>query len=328
VDRHGNKPIPLTEGLGDFMKRLIILLSVIITILCGCGNTDENKVNKSTEFEEKGEDLVSKEPVHTIEPTKVPDTNAPTETLTQVPTEVPTSKPTEKPTGKHTEVPTTPVSTEKLTQVPTEVPTQTPTEAPTQAPTEKPTQAPTKAPVEMETLPPIEEKPTASPLPTYEIYSEEYARQVKEYTLQYINEYRASEGNVPLTNSPFVAEYSQGRSTQLVTNFAHDTDDERAMATKLKYGRYIDPSLYGLEGEPYYSPTGGEAICKMSITKYVSPEAMGRKTAKSLYKSKGHWNYVGGTMDVYKGFVYSGIGATCEGSYMYICVTVDDITWE
>ena len=45
MDRHGNKPIPLTEGLGDFMKRFIILLSVIITILCGCGNTDENKVN-------------------------------------------------------------------------------------------------------------------------------------------------------------------------------------------------------------------------------------------------------------------------------------------
>ena len=57
MDRHGNKPIPLTEGLGDFMKRLIILLSVIITILCGCGNTDENKVKKgemsNEEFFEK-----------------------------------------------------------------------------------------------------------------------------------------------------------------------------------------------------------------------------------------------------------------------------------
>lgn len=321
------------------MKRLIILLSVIITILCGCGNTDENKISKSTEFEEKGEDFVSKEPVDTIEPTKDPEKNVSTEEPAQVPTEVPTEKPTEISTQKPTEVTTekaTEVTTEAPTQKPTEVTTQTPTEAPTQAPTESPTQAhtekttqaPIKAPVEMETLPPIEEQPTASPLPTYDIYSEEYARQVKEYTLQYINEYRASDGNVPLTNSPFVAEYSQGRSTQLVTNFAHDTDDERAMATKLKYGRYIDPSLYGLEGEPYYSPTGGEAICKMSITKYVSPEAMGRKIAKSLYKSKGHWNYVGGTMDVYKGCVYSGIGATCEGNYMYICVTVDDIKWE
>ena len=128
--------------------------------------------------------------------------------------------------------------------------------------------------------------------------------------------------------SPFVAEYSQGRSTQLVTNFAHDTDDERAMATKLKYGRYIDPTLYGVEGEPYYSPSGGEAICKMSISRHTSPEAMARKTAKGLYESKGHWKYVGGTLEVYKNYIYSGIGTTVDGGYMYICVTVDDIKWE
>ena len=130
------------------------------------------------------------------------------------------------------------------------------------------------------------------------------------------------------SNSSFVAEYSQGRSTQLVTNFAHDTDDERAMATKLKYGRYIDPTLYGVEGEPYYSPSGGEAICKMSISRHTSPEAMARKTAKGLYESKGHWKYVGGTLDVYKNHIYSGIGTTVDGGYMYICVTVDDIKWE
>lgn len=313
------------------MKRLIILLSVIITILCGCGNTDENKVNKSIEYEVSGEDLVSKEPVQTIEPTKVPEIDVSTEEPTQVPTQVPTEKPTEKPTQKPSEVQTekpTEVATQKPTEVPTEAPTEKPTEAPTQPPTEKPTEVPTKAPTEMETLPPIEEQPTAPPLPTYDIYSDEYARLVKEYTLQYINEYRASEGNVSLTNSPFVAEYSQGRSTQLVTNFAHDTDDERAMATKLKYGRYIDPTLYGVEGEPYYSPSGGEAICKMSISRHTSPEAMARKTAKGLYESKGHWKYVGGTLEVYKNHIYSGIGTTVDGGYMYICVTVDDIKWE
>ncbi len=325
------------------MKRIIILLSVIITILCGCGNTDENKVNNSMEHEESGEDLVSKELVQTIEPTKVPDTSAFTETLTQKPTEKLTQKPTEVPTPVPSEVPTqvpaeapsqkpteapTQAPTEVPTQKPTEVPTQKPTEVPTQAPAEKPTQAPTKAPMEMETLPPIDEQPTAPPLPTYDIYSEEYARQVKEYTLQYVNEYREAEGNVSLINSPFVEEFSQGRSTQLVIKFAHDTTDERAMATKLKYGRYINPTEYGIEGEPYYSPSGAEAICKMGISKYTSPEAMGKKTAKSLYKSKGHWNYIGGTMDVYKNHIYSGIGATCEGGFMYICVTVDDIKWE
>ena len=320
------------------MKRLIILLSVILTALCGCSNIDNKKhTDKYVDNEVSGEDKVSSETVETETIiTEAPTTTMPvtnpsveetiensTDTPTEESTEVPTAKPTEVPTQKPTQVPTA-KPTEKPTQKPTEVPTQKPTEAPTA----KPTETTTKAPTEMETLPPIEEQPTATPLPTYDIYSEEYGRLVKEYTLQYINEYRATEGNVPLTNSPFVAEYSQGRSTQLVTNFAHDTDDERAMATKLKYGRYINPVEYGIEGEPYYSPSGAEAICKMSITKNVSPEAMGKKTAKALYESKGHWKYVGGTKDVYKGLIYSGIGATVDGSFMYICVTVDDIKWE
>lgn len=320
------------------MKRLIILLSVILTALCGCSNIDnKTHTDKYVDNEVSGEDKISSESVETEtiiteEPTTTMPVTTPSveetiensiETPTEETTEVTTAKPTEIPTQKPTEEVAT-----KPTETPTQKPTEVTTQKPTEAPTAKPTETPTKAPTEMETLPPIEEQPTAPPLPTYDIYSEEYARLVKEYTLQYINEYRAAEGNVPLTNLPFVAEYSQGRSTQLVTNFAHDTDDERAMATKLKYGRYINPVEYGLEGEPYYSPSGAEAICKMSISKYTSPEAMARKTAKGLSESPGHWKYVGGTMDVYENHIYSGIGATVDGGYMYICVTVDDIKWE
>ena len=52
--------------------------------------------------------------------------------------------------------------------------------------------------------------------------------------IELFNEYR----NTPLKALPGLSEYDKLRSVQLVTNFAHDTDDERKAATELKYGKY------------------------------------------------------------------------------------------
>lgn len=39
VDRHGTQPIPLTEGIGEIMRKIaIIFLSVMVLTISGCGN--------------------------------------------------------------------------------------------------------------------------------------------------------------------------------------------------------------------------------------------------------------------------------------------------
>lgn len=293
-------------------RRVLILLSVIITTLCvyGCTSKDNNQAGTAS-YEDESSLFVADENKATVEASSKAD-----ETETTTVEDINESASMEETTEAIV------VTTEAATQVTVETTTEIQTQPATQKQTENQTQPVTQAPETMV----VEE--TTTERATYDICSEQYAEEVKKYALQYINEIRVEEGNVALTNSSFVELYSQGRSTQLVTNFAHDTSDERAMATQLQYGKYINPVEYGIEGEPYYAPTGQEAICKMSISKYVSPEAMGRKIANGLHKSSGHWNYVGGTLDGYKDYIYSGIGATCDGDYMYVCVTVDTISWE
>ena len=80
--------------------------------------------------------------------------------------------------------------------------------------------------------------------------------------VKYINEYRNKCDVEDAVILPGLTEYAEYRSRQLVSNFGHDTNDERAAATALKYGRYIEPSLYGMTGEPYYTACSGEAIVK------------------------------------------------------------------
>lgn len=80
--------------------------------------------------------------------------------------------------------------------------------------------------------------------------------------VEYINIYRAEQGVPAATLLPGLTEYAEYRSRQLISNFAHDTLDERAVATALQYGEYIDPPLYGMTGEPYYTVNAREAILK------------------------------------------------------------------
>jgi len=85
---------------------------------------------------------------------------------------------------------------------------------------------------------------------------------IAEKMVEYINTYRAEQGVTSAVVLPGLTKYAEYRSRQLVSNFAHDTVDERAAATALEYGEYIDPPLYGMTGEPYYTANAREAIAK------------------------------------------------------------------
>lgn len=133
--------------------------------------------------------------------------------------------------------------------------------------------------------------------------------------VEYINDYRNSEGVRSADVLTGLTKYAEYRSNQLVTNFAHDTFDEKAAATALQYGEYIEPSLYGMTGEPYYTANAREAIAK---TDYGgTAEQVAAHLAKLTYNSKGHWSYVGG-----EEYNYIAVGVTYNQGHWYCCIAM------
>ena len=187
-------------------------------------------------------------------PTESPPTTVSETIITETPTETTPPATAVEPTEKENE----PTPTESKDQ-PTE-PTVTATEPTTTAkPTEepkptvitKPTESSVaKTPTENECITILE---TDGP-PTEEIIipPKPSADTVAQKVAEYINQFRTEQGDVTATVIPGLTEYCKYRCTQLKTNFAHDTADQRATAEALQYGEYVDWSLYGIEGEENY----------------------------------------------------------------------------
>lgn len=139
--------------------------------------------------------------------------------------------------------------------------------------------------------------------------------------VEYINKYRNEQGKSSATVLPGLTEYAEYRSRQLVTRFAHNTFDERAAATALKYGEYIDPKVFGSTGEPYYRANAREAILMAGYVDTV--DAVAEKLALLAKNSSGHWNYVGG--EEYK---YIAIGVTYQNGMWYSNIAVSTVSYE
>ena len=112
-----------------------------------------------------------------------------------------------------------------------------------------------------------------------------------------------------------LTEYAKYRSGQLVSNFNHSTKDERAAATALKYGEYIDPKLYGINGEPYYTSHSREAIAMVMIS--GTADEVAERIATLIKNSASHWCYVGADE-----YTYIGVGITYESGIWYCDVAV------
>lgn len=138
---------------------------------------------------------------------------------------------------------------------------------------------------------------------------------IADKVIEYINAFRIEEGTGAAVKLSGLTEYAQYRSQQLVTNFAHDTVDERAAATVLQYGEYIEPSLYGMTGEPYYTANAREAIAKTSFGGTVDDVA--KHIARMAKNSSGHWDYVGG-----ENYQYIAVGTTYESGNWYCCIAM------
>lgn len=135
--------------------------------------------------------------------------------------------------------------------------------------------------------------------------------EVANRVLYYINEFR----DAPAAYLPGLAEYAQYRSIQLISNFAHDTSDQRAAATELQYGEYVDPSIFCGNGKPYYCANAREAIAKAGYVGTVDEVA--HKLASLVKNSKGHWNYIGSSE-----YTCIAVGVTYESGMWYCAIEV------
>ena len=140
---------------------------------------------------------------------------------------------------------------------------------------------------------------------------------VAQKVAEYINQCRTEQGDVTATVIPGLTEYCKYRCTQLKINFAHDTADQRAAAEALQYGKYVDWSLYGVEGEEnYYTANVREAIGKGNWG--GTADEIAYSIANGFRSSKGHWSYVGSSK-----YTYMAVGVMYDGYYWYVCVCMD-----
>ena len=131
---------------------------------------------------------------------------------------------------------------------------------------------------------------------------------VEERVLYYINQYRVQEGACAMVLSGEGTKsraFARGRAVQLVTNYAHDTNDIRILATELEFGIYepehpetkLDPETFdviytGNMIPAYYQPPGSEAIGRTNYVE-VTVDIVAKRIATLVYESKAHWDYIG-----------------------------------
>lgn len=255
--------------------------------------TDETEATQSTEaaeVQEKQQETAKEQPSQETKPTAT----EPTQPTVTEQTQPPVTEPIE----------TLPPQTEPPE---TQLPETTPTE------TEPPT-----------TEPPSTEPATEATEPeTYEI-TEDFKRQVAQYAIQYLNQYRAETGVQACTYLPGMTLVAEYRADQLTWNFSHSTADKRAALAYYQYGRYVDATLAGLsENDSYYEADSAEAIC--AGFKGVDAEALGKYIAKQIRNSGSHWSYIGSSE-----YSYIGVGVEYrEGSEYgwYACVMVGRVNY-
>lgn len=294
------------------MKQLLfILLAICLILLIGC--QAETTIEDPTETGQTVLDATWQEATNIHQTETTEDTTSATEersdTVTPTQTVGPesTTAPTEGTAKNDNTQPATTVTEPPATTAPPTEETTPPTEAATR-PTEaaKPTDPPPEETEPPATFPTEPEDPKAAAADVQTIA-------VK--VVEYLNAYRTEQGSPAVTVLPGLTQYAEYRSRQLVSNFAHDTADERAAATALEYGSYIDPSLYGMTGDPYYTANAREAIAKTDYGGTV--DAVAAYLARMVRNSSSHWSYVGGA-----GYSYIGVGITYHNGVWYCDIAV------
>ncbi len=211
-------------------KTLIIFCCGLLLLTCGCGQKDEVTPTVST--------VKSTSEIIKPEKEKPPTEIQPTETspaVTTTTTEI--EKVVEFESSSSEESTPSTTTTSKVGTTVEENP--------------KPTQNTSSAVEQTE------------PPPTEEIYNTQTyvdTADIEKLVVQYINEHRVAQGDTVATSLTGLTEVARYRAKQLVTNFSHHSIPDAC--TELKYGEYVDLSMYeGCdESDNYYRGYNREAI--------------------------------------------------------------------
>lgn len=140
------------------------------------------------------------------------------------------------------------------------------------------------------------------------------ASEIEAKTAEYINQYRLAQGDTQTVILPGLTTVAEYRAKQLITNFSH-TDSADA-CTALKYGEFVDMTLYGCDASAnYYQGYNREAIAKGNWG--GTADEIAQRIATGFKNSSKHWNYVGSSE-----YGYMAVGAVYDSatSSWYVCI--------
>ena len=277
------------------MKRVIAILMAIMLCmtLIACSNQPVTQTNTESSEAATSEmvnatsgneydDSDGNDAVHSEKATEnsTPSTTTATEETVTSEKEKDEPKPTETSSPRKEKEQTDPPEETEVTAPPKITDETDPveeTEATTPPKTENETK-PTES-TEPETQP--EETTPPDPPSTYEI---------ERLVAQYINQYRAAQGDTTATVLTGLTEVARYRARQLVSDFSHNSNPNPC--TVLQYGEYIDMTLFGGDAsESYYRGYNREAIGKGDW--FGTADQMAQRIANGFKKSSKHWAYVG-----------------------------------
>ncbi len=232
-----------------------------------------------------------------LPPTESPPTTASEMVITEPPTETAPPVSAAEPTEKEKEFPST-ESKEQATK-----PTVTATEPPTTAKPKEETKI---------TEPKIEEPPKEDEIYVNKQWPEVDSADIEKLVIEKVNAYRIAQGDTVATMLPGLTDVARYRAKELITNFSHT--DIRDVCKELKYGEFVDMTLYGMTAEDsYYQGYSREAIGMGEW--FGTAEGMSDRIADGFHHSKGHWSYVGSSK-----YPYIAVGVTKANDKWYICI--------
>ena len=277
------------------MKRAIAILMAIMLCmtLIACSNQpitqpsleSSGSVMSETVDTTSGneyDDSDGKDTVHSEKPTEnsTPSTTTATEETVTSEKEDDAIRTTETSSPQKVTEQTDPTEEIEVTAPPKETETTDPVEESKEEATVPPeTEAITEPTKETEPKP--EETTPPDPPSTHEI---------ERLVAQYINQYRAAQGDTSATVLSGLTEVARYRSRQLVSDFSHNSNPNPC--TVLQYGEYIDMTLFGGDAsESYYRGYNREAIGKGDW--FGTADQMAQRIANGFKNSSKHWAYVG-----------------------------------
>ena len=139
---------------------------------------------------------------------------------------------------------------------------------------------------------------------------------IERLVVEKINAYRIALGDTAATMLPGLTEVARYRSNELTTNFSHTSP--RDACGILKYGEFVDMTLYGLTAEDSYCQGYNREAIGMGDW-FGTAESMSDRIADGFHHSKGHWSYVGSSK-----YPYIAVGVTKANGKWYVCICMSE----